>query len=74
MEDTMTSARDAAIRPSTMATQFNSTPMSCQIEDAFALYGKWLGVAIADCEAWFTVNPAFQRCRPSPLALDETMY
>ena len=57
----MTSARNAAIRPSPMATQFDSTPMNSQIEDAFALYGKWLGVAITDCEAWSTANPAFQQ-------------
>ena len=61
MEDTMTSARDAAIRPSAMATQLNSTPMTYPIEEALAIFDEWLGVKMTECAAWSTANQAAQR-------------
>ena len=45
MEDTMTSARDAAIRPSPMAPQLNSTPTNYltgpAVAEVYAFYGGW---------------------------------
>jgi hypothetical protein len=65
MEATMTPARDAAIRPSPMATQLHSTPtsylMGPAVAEALAIYGEWLGIKVTDCGAWSTANQAFQR-------------
>ncbi len=59
--ESMTSMRNAAIRPSPTATQLNSTTLNHQIEEQLAFYDEWLGIKMTECGAWSTANRAFKR-------------